>query len=152
MRKFLFAAFQLELWQALARRPTRARRDRREGLKESRYHLQHAADWVVRLGDGTEESHARMQRALDDLWPYTGEFFSADRPRRGRRAAGIGAGLASARSGWDAAVRPVLAEATLTLPARTRSGARGKRGAQRALGHLLAEMQFLQRAYPGGDW
>ena len=125
--------------------------------KEVRYHVERSSDWVVRLGDGTEESHGRMQRALDDLWPYTGEMFQGDGIDAALAAEGIAPDPATFREAWLAKVREVLAEATLTLPAgEWMHGGRGRGGKQGVhtehLGHLLAEMQFLQRAYPGAQW
>jgi ring-1,2-phenylacetyl-CoA epoxidase subunit PaaC len=101
--------------------------------KETAYHVRHAADWLIRLGDGTDESHRRAQTALDALWPYTGEL--------------------SGRAAWLHAVAPVLARATLTQPADgwMQSGGRDGRHTEH-LGHLLAEMQILPRTYPGATW
>jgi ring-1,2-phenylacetyl-CoA epoxidase subunit PaaC len=154
LRNFLFAAFQRPLWQALGG-STDAQLAAIAGksVKETRYHLQHASDWVVRLGDGTEESHGRMQRALDLLWPYTAEFFSPSPTDDIASATGIGPASASLEAEWEAAVRPVLDVATLKVPARTPFRSLGKFGRHTEhLGHLLPEMQYLQRAYPGGSW
>jgi ring-1,2-phenylacetyl-CoA epoxidase subunit PaaC len=154
VRNFLVAAWQRELWQALA-----ASTDAElaaiaaKSLKETRYHVQHAADWVVRLGDGTEESHTRAQSALDLLWPYTAEFFSASPVDDVAVAASIGPAWPSLQAAWKAAVTPVLEVATLAAPAGTPFLSRGKFGVHSEhLGHLLAEMQTLQRTYPGGTW
>ncbi len=117
----------------------------------TRYHLQHASEWTVRLGDGTEESHDRMQRALDILWPYTAEFFSPS--PEDCALAGVGPAWPTLESGWEAAVRPVLEVATLTVPASTPFLSQGKQGRHTEhMGHLLTEMQYLQRTYPGGSW
>jgi len=152
LRNFLVAAWQRELWQGLANSAdAELAAIAAKSLKETRYHLQHAADWTVRLGDGTEASHGRMQRALDDLWPYTAEFFSAA-PEDGTLA-GVGPAGSALEPAWDAAVRPVLEVATLTVPARTPFLSYGKLGRHTEhMGHLLAEMQYLQRTYPGGTW
>ncbi len=125
--------------------------------KEVAYHAERSADWVIRLGDGTEESHARMQRALDRIWPYTGELFAADAVDRMLVDAGVAADAPALREPWLAAIDGVLAEATLTRPAGTwMHGSRDRGGRQGVhtehLGYLLAEMQFLQRAYPGARW
>jgi len=128
-----------------------------KAVKEVAYHAERSSDWVIRLGDGTDESHARMQRAVDRLWPYTGELFAADQVDAELAREGIGVDPATLREPWLAAVGGVLAEATLALPASdwmhgTRRGG-GKQGVHTEhLGHLLAEMQFLQRAYPGAAW
>jgi len=125
--------------------------------KEVAYHVERSADWVIRLGDGTEESHQRMQLAVDRLWPYTGELFTADSVDAELSQAGVAPDPASLREPWLAAMRAVIAEATLTMPTGewmhgTRRGG-GKQGVHTEhLGHLLAEMQFLQRAYPGASW
>lgn len=124
-----------------------------KAVKEARYHVEHAAQWAVRLGDGTEESHARMQRALDYLWPYTAEFFSATPTDEQVQAAGIGPAWSTLAAGWEQAVLPVLEVATLKVPAATAFLSRGKEGRHSEhMGHLLAEMQYLQRAYPGAKW
>ncbi|GAA4243534.1 1,2-phenylacetyl-CoA epoxidase subunit PaaC [Dactylosporangium darangshiense] len=107
--------------------------------KESAYHAEHAALWAVRLGDGTEESHRRMQAAVDALWPYTHELFEGD-------AAGL-------REAWLAEVDEVLSEATLTRPADGWAPSGGRQGVHtEALSKLLAEMQVLHRAHPGATW
>ena len=154
LRNFLVAAWQRELWQKLASSTdTELAAIAGKALKETRYHLQHAADWTVRLGDGTEESHARMQKALDYLWPYTAEFFSATAEDAAVAAAGVGPAWATLESTWEAVVRPVLEVATLTVPARTPFLSRGKQGQHtESMGHLLTELQYLQRTYPGGTW
>jgi ring-1,2-phenylacetyl-CoA epoxidase subunit PaaC len=106
--------------------------------KESAYHLDHAAHWTVRLGDGTEESHRRMQAAVDQVWPYTHELFADDEPLRGD---------------WLALVEPVLAEATLTRPADGWAPGGGRAGLHTEhLSYLLAEMQVVHRAHPGAAW
>jgi len=154
LRNFLVAAWQRELWQKLASSTdTELAAIAGKALKETRYHLQHAADWTVRLGDGTEESHARMQKALDYLWPYTAEFFSATAEDAAVEAAGVGPAWATLESTWEAVARPVLEVATLTVPARTPFLSRAKQGQHtESMGHLLTELQYLQRTYPGGTW
>jgi ring-1,2-phenylacetyl-CoA epoxidase subunit PaaC len=116
--------------------------------KETAYHLRHAAEWLIRLGDGTAESHRRAQTAIDDLWPYTGELF-ANMPDN----IGVTPDPASLRETWIATIDGVLARATLMQPADgwMQSGGRIGRHTEH-LGHLLAEMQFLQRSYPGVAW
>ena len=154
LRNFLVSAFQRELWQALLRS-----RDRElaaiaeKSLKETRYHVKHSADWVVRLGDGTEASRTRMESALDCLWPYTAELFTENPVDDEIVAAELGVAWSVLEPAWEEAVRPVLTEATLAIPARTAFRSRGKLGVHSEyLGHLLAEMQHLQRAYPGAQW
>ncbi|HVG05544.1 MAG TPA: 1,2-phenylacetyl-CoA epoxidase subunit PaaC, partial [Burkholderiaceae bacterium] len=125
VRNFLFTAFQRELWRALkASTDAGLAEIARKCSKETQYHVQHASDWTIRLGDGTEQSHARMQRALDALWPYTAEFFSAT----GAGATKIGPAWSTLEAGWDRAVRPVLDVATLRIPERGSFMSRGKEG------------------------
>ena len=116
--------------------------------KETAYHLRHAAEWLIRLGDGTAESHRRAQTALDDLWPYTGEMFNAVASDGGTAPDPM-----SLRDTWNATVNSVLARATLERPQDgwMQSGGRDGRHTEH-LGHLLADMQFLQRTYPGATW
>ena len=151
VRNFLFTAFQRELWTALnASADTRLAEIARKSLKETQYHVQHASDWTIRLGDGTEQSHTRMQRALDALWPYTAEFFSAAGEGD---AAAIGRAWSTLEAGWDRAVRPVLDVATLSIPERGSFLSRGKDGVHGAhMRDLLAEMQHLQLTYPDCNW
>jgi ring-1,2-phenylacetyl-CoA epoxidase subunit PaaC len=124
---------------------------------EVRYHVERSSDWIVRLGDGTDESHARMQRALDALWPYTGEMFAGDVIDAELAAAGLVPDPSALRGPWREAIGAIVEEATLLLPDdEWMQGARGRGGKQGVhtehLGHLLAQMQFLQRAYPGAQW
>jgi ring-1,2-phenylacetyl-CoA epoxidase subunit PaaC len=124
-----------------------------KAVKEARYHVEHASDWVVRLGDGTEESARRMREALDRLWPYTGELFEDDEADAQAQATGLGPARSELHSQWLAVVKAVLADAQLTLPKDSAFRATGSRGVHSEnLGYMLAEMQFLQRAYPGGRW
>ena len=157
-RQFYFDQFHLLLLRALARSSdARVAEIAAKAAKEVTYHVERSMDWVIRLGDGTEESHARMQRALDALWMYTGEMFTADASDLALAESGIGTDARALREPWLSSVGPVLAEATLSLPAgewMQGSNARGgKQGVHTEhLGHLLTEMQFLQRAYPGAQW
>ena len=157
-RQFCFDHAHALLLRELARsRDERVAAIAAKAGKEVRYHVERSSDWVVRLGDGTDESHARMQRALDDAWPYTGELFAGDAVDRTLAAAGLAPDPAPLCDEWLAGVREVLEAATLTLPTgEGMPGTRGRGGKQglhtEHLGHLLAEMQFLQRAYPGARW
>ena len=124
-----------------------------KAIKEARYHQQHAADWVVRLGDGTDESRSRMQAALAQLWRYVPELFAADAIDQEARASGLGPAWSELREAWFAEMVPVLEEATLAMPAESAFMSTGKRGVHSEhMGYILAEMQYLQRAYPGGAW
>ena len=154
VRQFLFSAFAQPFWRRLA-----ASRDATlaaiaaKSEKEAAYHLRHAGEWLIRLGDGTEESHRRAQAALDELWPYTGELFERDAVEDPLIAAGIAVDPETLRAEWQRTVSAVLAEATLEAPERVwmQSGGRSGRHSEH-LGHLLVTMQFLQRAYPGATW
>ena len=124
-----------------------------KSLKEVRYHHQHAAGWVVRLGDGTEESARRMHAALQRTWPYTAEMFVADEVDAAAAATGLGPSRAELREPWLAEVAALLAEARLQPPATTPYLSTGTLGRHSEhMGYILAELQFLQRRYPGGVW
>ncbi|HEY2379335.1 MAG TPA: 1,2-phenylacetyl-CoA epoxidase subunit PaaC [Gemmatimonadaceae bacterium] len=124
-----------------------------KGVKESRYHVRHSADWVVKLGAGTEESHARTQRGVDDLWRYTGELFLADDVDRAVAAESFGVDPSTLESAWQATVRDVLSRAGLTIPATTYMQRGGREGRHTEhLGHMLAEMQIVARSHPGASW
>ncbi len=154
MRQLFLDAWQIELFEALARsRDERLAQIAAKAVKETRYHLRYSGGWVVRLGDGTAESHERTQQALQRLWPYTAELFDADPLEETIAAAGVGPHPAALASGWRARIHQVLAEATLSLPPPASYRWYGKRGEHNEhLGHLLAEMQILQRTYPGAKW
>ena len=124
-----------------------------KAVKEARYHVRHAADWVLRLGDGTDESHARMQAALEELWPYHAELFESDAVDEAAAAAGLGPRWSELREPWLERMRAHLQQATLSVPADSAFRSRGRQGVHSEhMGHLLSEMQYLQRAYPGGAW
>ncbi len=124
-----------------------------KAVKEARYHQEHAAGWVVRLGDGTEESAARLKAALELLWPYVAEIFEADAVDEQAQALRLGPRWADLREEWHAELAAVLAPAGLALPAERSFRSTGKSGRHSEhLGYVLAEMQHLQRAFPGGVW
>ncbi|MBR9841731.1 MAG: phenylacetate-CoA oxygenase subunit PaaC [Rhodobacteraceae bacterium] len=155
MRQFLFDAFQSVLMgRLMSSSDETVAAIAAKTSKEVAYHVERSADTVVGLGDGTEESHARMQAALDFLWPYVGEMFESDETDAAMAAAGIAPDPASLRAEYDALVARVLAEATLTLPEGRYAHKGGRTGRMHTehLGHLLAQMQWLQRAYPGCEW
>lgn len=121
--------------------------------KECTYHVRHAAEWVIRLGDGTAESHSRMQAGLDDVWMYTGEMFETDAVDTAMIAAGISVDPRALQPAWMAAMADVIAEATLTKPTAGTMQTGGRNGLHTEhLGHLLAQMQVLQRSHPGAQW
>ncbi|AGT08260.1 1,2-phenylacetyl-CoA epoxidase subunit PaaC [Paracoccus aminophilus] len=154
MRQFLFDAYHMELLRALqGSSDPRVAEIAAKAAKEVAYHLERSADLIVRLGDGTAESHDRMQQALTELWPYTGELFADDATDQAVADAGIAPLPSSLKAGWDKVLRHVMAEATLTIPEASWQHKGGKTGVHTEhLGFLLAEMQFLQRAYPGATW
>jgi len=124
-----------------------------KAVKESRYHVRHSAHWVITLGDGTGESRARAQRAVDDLWRYTGEFFIADAVDRDVAASGLGVDPSTLAEPWRAQVEEVLRRATLTIP-NVKFMQRGGRDGRHTehLGHMLAEMQIVARSHPEATW
>lgn len=122
-------------------------------IKEVRYHLRHSGQWLVRLGDGTDESHARVQASLDNLWRFTGEMFAPDDLDDEIRAAINGPHLEVIEAQWRENVAAIVAEATLELPGDQWMASGGKQGRHTEhMGFLLAEMQYLQRAHPGASW
>jgi ring-1,2-phenylacetyl-CoA epoxidase subunit PaaC len=127
-----------------------------KSLKEAKYHVRHSGDWMLKLGDGTEESHRRVQRALDDLWRFTPELFATDDIDRAMQAEGIAPDLDALRTQWETLVREVVERATLTLPhdvpraPNTRGGRTGYH--TEFLGHMLAEFQIVARSHPGATW
>jgi len=154
VRHLLYAAFMWPYFEALGRS-----RDRRlceigaKAAKEMAYHVRHAAEWVIRLGDGTQESHARAAAALDEMWDYTGELFDMDAAERQLVAAAIAVDRPALRPAFDATIDAVLAEATLSRTAERwmqRGGRTGRHSEH--LGHLLAEMQVLNPAHRGATW
>lgn len=153
-RQLVFSVYQLELHQRLLD----SKDDVLAGVagkavKEVAYHRDHAVQWVLRLGDGTEESHRRMQVGLDTVWPYVDELFEGDDVERELAAQGIAVDPAELRDAWAGTVDGVIAEATLEHPTprwRARGGRRGIHS--ESLGYLLAEMQHLHRSHPGASW
>jgi ring-1,2-phenylacetyl-CoA epoxidase subunit PaaC len=154
LRQLLYAAFAHPYFEDLAKSTDATLAAiAAKSAKELAYHVRHAAEWAIRLGDGTEESHRRAQAALDELWPYTGELFEVDAVERQLFEAGIAVDRAALRPRWEATLAPILAEAKLRPPASEwmQSGGRSGRHSEH-LGHMLAELQFLQRAYPDARW
>jgi ring-1,2-phenylacetyl-CoA epoxidase subunit PaaC len=121
--------------------------------KESAYHLRHSSEWIIRLGDGTAESHARAQTAIDDLWAFTGEMFTVDESERGLIETSVAIDPAGLRPQWLKTVSDVIGEATLAVPTNDwmQQGGRGGRHSEH-LGHLLSELQHMQRTFPGLTW
>lgn len=153
-RQFLFSAWRGPLLAALAGSADETLAAiAAKAVKETRYHLRFSREWVVRLGDGTDESRRRTIDGLDWCWRFVGELFEADAVTGALTAAGMAPEPASLRDAFDAEVARTLAEAGLELPADRRPVLGGRAGRHSEhLGHMLAEMQFLPRAYPGAQW
>jgi ring-1,2-phenylacetyl-CoA epoxidase subunit PaaC len=153
-RQFLYAAFADLYWRAMMNsRDATLAAIAAKSEKESAYHVRHSSEWMVRLGDGTDESHRRAQTAIDDLWAYTGEMFGVDDSERSLIDAGIAIDPAALRPRWLETVSNVLREATLTVPNSDwmQQGGRSGRHSEH-LGHLLSELQSMQRTFPGATW
>jgi ring-1,2-phenylacetyl-CoA epoxidase subunit PaaC len=124
-----------------------------KAIKEVKYHVQHASDWTIRLGDGTEESHNRMQKAVNDLWMWTGEMFEMDDVENALMKEGIAADLIPIKALWSNQIKQVLTEAGLQMPEDGYMQTGSRKGIHTEyLGHILSEMQYLQRAYPDAKW
>jgi ring-1,2-phenylacetyl-CoA epoxidase subunit PaaC len=124
-----------------------------KAVKESRYHVRHSGQWVITLGDGSDESHARAQRAVDDLWRYTGELFMADAVDRDAAAGGLGVDPSTLAEPWRAQIEEVLRRATLNVPSAAYMQRGGREGRHTEhLGHMLAEMQIVARSHPEAAW
>jgi ring-1,2-phenylacetyl-CoA epoxidase subunit PaaC len=154
MRQFLYDAWSILMLKRLeSSTDSRIAEIAVKAGKEVTYHLERSADLCIRLADGTEESRQRMQAALADLWPYTGEMFTGDEADEILAAEGIAPNPAELRDDWLAIVKRLETEGTLTLPDSDFAHLGGKTGKHSEhLGYILAEMQFLQRAYPGAEW
>jgi len=153
VRQFLFDAWSVPLLEALERTShAELAGIAAKAHKEARYHLRHSGEWVLRLGDGTDESHRRAQMALDQLWPYTGELFASDEVDRAL-AGTIAPDPSALQPAWREVVSDVASRATLTLPSEGYMQSGGRQGRHTEhLGHLLAEMQILARSHPGAKW
>jgi ring-1,2-phenylacetyl-CoA epoxidase subunit PaaC len=153
-RNFLYSALMLLVWESLQEsKDSQLAAIAAKSLKETRYHLRHARDWLVRLGDGTEESHARMQSALNHLMPYTQEFWTPSPAEAAAVSSGTGVATRLLREAWDAEVDAALDEATLHRPQPGGYVSRGKEGLHSEhLSYVLAEMQGLARQHPGARW
>jgi ring-1,2-phenylacetyl-CoA epoxidase subunit PaaC len=154
MRQFFYAGFADLYWRAMVRScDTTLAAIAAKSEKESAYHLRHSSEWVVRLGDGTGESHRRAQAAIDELWAYTGEMFHVDEGERALIDAGIAVDPATLHAQWFKTVTGIVSEATLVLPKNDWMQAGGRSGRHSEhLGHLLSELQSMQRTFPGVTW
>jgi ring-1,2-phenylacetyl-CoA epoxidase subunit PaaC len=153
-RNFLYSSLMSLVWQGLQNsKDEQLAAIAAKSSKEVRYHLRHSTDWMLRLGDGTPQSHIKMQAALDYLMPYTQEFFTPSALEQEAAAQGIGMEMSGLRDAWQTAVATVLTEATLRMSPASGHIPRGKEGQHSEhLSYLLAEMQSLARAHPGAVW
>ncbi|HXP52042.1 MAG TPA: 1,2-phenylacetyl-CoA epoxidase subunit PaaC, partial [Bacteroidia bacterium] len=149
-----FTAFNYHLQNAmLSSTNEKLRSIAEKAIKESTYHLRHCSDWVIRLGDGTEESHKRIQEAVNNLWMFTDDMFEVLEEDKILIGEKIVPDMALIHKQWDATVKQVLDEATIKVPERSYMMKSGRKGIHTEhLGFLLAELQFMQRAYPGAKW
>jgi ring-1,2-phenylacetyl-CoA epoxidase subunit PaaC len=154
LRQFLFSAWAFHHLEALsASSNAELAAVAAKGLKETRYHVRHASEWVLRLGDGTDESHGRMQRAMDELWPWTGELAWQDEVDTDLHKSGAAPDLEALKAPWEVMVRDVATRATLTIPKGPMRMSLGRQGKHTEhLGHMLAEMQIVARSHPGAKW
>lgn len=154
VRQFLFDAYSVLLWDALSNcQHEQLAAIAAKCLKEDKYHLRHSSEWVLRLGDGTEESHRRAQNALNDLWRYTGELFSRDAIDDRVAAQGVSVDYDAIGARWKNVVTDVFGRATLTIPTDGAHNQGGRTGRHTEhLGHLLTEMQIVARSHPGASW
>ena len=154
MRQFLFDAYRKPLFERLVNSSDEMiAAIAAKSLKETKYHLKHSSEWVIRLGDGTEESHNRMQDALNDLWKYAAELFYEDEVDATLKASGVLPDMDSLKSEWEQTVTAVLEEATLKIPENNWKQEGGRKGLHTEhLGYILAELQYMQRAYPNMEW
>lgn len=154
VRQLFYSAFADPYWRAMMKSSDATLAAvAAKSEKESAYHLRHSSEWIIRLGDGTAESHARAQSAIDDLWAFTGEMFAVDESERGLIETGVAIDPDGLRSQWLKTVSGVIAEATLAVPTSDwmQLGGRGGRHSEH-LGHLLSELQHMQRTFPGLTW
>ena len=154
MRQFLFDAYRVLLFERLqSSSDEMISAIAEKSLKETKYHLKHSSEWVIRLGDGTEESHHRVQESLNTLWRYTDELFYADAVEEEMLKSGVCPDLTDLRMQWEQTVHHVLNEATLSTPTNNWKQEGGRKGMHSEhLGYILAEMQYMQRAYPNMEW
>jgi len=154
VRQLLCSSLQLAQWETLtASADGQVAAIASKAVKEAAYHRDHATDWTLRLGDGTDESHRRMERALAALWPFTAELFESDAVTRDAAAMGVGPEPDELRPQWEGYVRHVLDDATLVVPETTWKPTGGRQGLHtEPFGYMLAEMQHLHRSFPGVTW
>jgi ring-1,2-phenylacetyl-CoA epoxidase subunit PaaC len=154
LRQFFFSTYQYYFYKELLNsKDTQLAAIAEKSLKETTYHLRWSSEWVIRLGDGTEESNKRIKQALDQLWMFTGELFEPADYETSVIEHGIGVDISALKSKWQEKVHAIFEEATLEIPGAIANQSGGKRGIHSEhLGFILAEMQYLQRAYPNSNW
>jgi len=154
LRQFLFSQYQYLLFQQLQNsKDKQLAAIAEKSLKEITYHLRWSSEWVIRLGDGTEESHTRMRNAINELWRYTGEMFEAASYELRATNEGFGVDVLNLKEQWLSKVKEIFSEATLTIPEKIFTQTGGKDGKHTEhLGFILTELQYMQRAYPGCEW
>lgn len=154
LRQFLFSTYQYYFYQQLQNSSDeQLAAIAAKSLKEVTYHVRWSSEWVIRLGDGTEESHQRLLKAVDEIWNFTGEMFVPAAYEQDLHTNKISVDVMTIQSLWLYKVQEVFAEATISIPAKSFTQKGGKTGIHTEyLGYILAEMQFLQRAYPGAEW
>ena len=154
LRQFFFSQYQFLLFEQLQHsKDEQLAAIAEKSLKEITYHLRWSSEWVIRLGDGTEESHQRMVKAIDELWRYTGEMFEAASYEIQAMNDGTGVDVSKLKGSWMSKVQEIFSEATLAVPEKVFMQSGGKQGKHTEyLGYILTELQYLQRAYPGCEW
>ena len=154
LRQFFFSQYQFLLFQQLQNsKDEQLAAIAEKSLKEVTYHLRWSSEWVIRFGDGTNESHQRMIKAIDELWKYTDELFSATNYELQVASDGAGIDVSKLKEQWLAKVKEIFSEATLPIPGKTFVQGGGKEGRHTEhLGYILTELQYMQRTYPGCDW
>jgi ring-1,2-phenylacetyl-CoA epoxidase subunit PaaC len=154
VRQFLFDAFDYYFCSELCQsKDERLVAIAQKSIKEITYHLRHSSSWIIKLGDGTEQSHKRMQTAIDNLWMYTGELFAGDNLDDQFEKTGIAPNLDQVKSKWDKTVSDTFKEAGLNIPENDFAMMGGRDGRHsEALGHILSDIQYLGRLYPGASW
>jgi len=154
LRQFIFSVYQYFLYEELmGSRDPQIAAIAEKSLKEVTYHLRWSSEWVIRLGDGTEESHERMLRAIDELWQYSGELFEVTDYEQHAAKEGTGIDPSSLKQKWEEKVKEIFSEATLPYPNKVSMMTGGKKGDHTEhLSNILADLQFMQRAYPNSEW
>jgi ring-1,2-phenylacetyl-CoA epoxidase subunit PaaC len=154
LRQFLFSSYQYYLYEELQNsKDEQLAAIAEKSLKEVTYHLRWSSEWVIRLGDGTDEGHQRMLKAINELWIYTGELFTGTDYELWGIGEGIGVDVTLLKPKWEEKVKEIFSEATLPYPDKVFMQTGGKEGKHTEhLGYILAELQFMQRAYPGCEW